>query len=205
MRGILRIPIRLINILGKLLMVKSFHVKPLFSEQELTELSINFGFRRFSTQELDEAITDAFRDYIVVSLSELGEGVEENKRLYVEANHYIQQASKLLLGMPHPAGKMASRLDSMSSTLIKIMEGSHDISAQRAARFMEKNLGRRLRDIWALNTSTVFHAGTDGMGKSPRDFLLKCFKAAGEAYPELEWFKQVDEKIADLLIKSIKR
>jgi len=205
MRGILRIPIRFINILGNSLMVKSFHVKPLLSEQELTELSANFGFRRFSTQELSDAITDAFRDYILVSLSELGEGVEENKRLYVEANHYIQQASKLLFGMPHPAGKMASRLDSMSSTLIKIMEGSQDISAQRATRFMEKNLGRRLREVWSLNTSTIFHAGSDGMGKSPRDFLIRCFKAAGKAYPELEWFNQVDEKVADLLIKSIKR
>jgi len=186
-------------------MVKSFHVKPLLSGQELTKLSANFGFKRFSADELGEAINDAFSDYILVSLSELGEGVEENKRLYVEANHYIQQASKLLLGMPHPAGKMAGRLNSMSSTLVKIMEGSEDISAQRATRFMEKNLGRKLREIWALNTSTVFHAGTDGMGKSPRDFLLQCFKAAGKAYPELEWFNQVDEKIADLLIKSIKR
>jgi len=93
----------------------------------------------------------------------------------------------------------------MSATLTKMGEGSHDISAQRATRFMEKNLGRRLRDIWTANTSTTFHAGSDGMGKSPRDFIMQCFAAAGKQFPELEWFNQVDEKIADLLIKGIKR
>jgi len=78
-------------------MVKSFSVKPLLSEPELIELSDNFGFNRFSHQELSDAIDAAFKDYIVVSLSELGDGVEENKRLYIEADHHIQQASRLLL------------------------------------------------------------------------------------------------------------
>ena len=186
-------------------MVKSFSIKKIFSKQELSHIKANFGFRKWSIEELEEAFQETFHDYILVSLSELGEGIEENKRLYSEANFYLQKASKLLLGMPHPAGNMSNRLQKMSNTLNKLIEGNMDISAERATRFTEKNLVRRLRNIWTANTSTSFHAGSDGFEKSPRDFILFCFAVAGKQYPELEWFKQVDEKIADNLIKSIKR
>jgi hypothetical protein len=93
----------------------------------------------------------------------------------------------------------------MSDTLDKLIEGRSDFSAERATRFVEKNLIRRLRDIWASNTPTPFHAGFDNSGRNPRDFLLICLAAAGEQYPEITWFKSVDEKIADQLIKAIKR
>ena len=86
-----------------------------------------------------------------------------------------------------------------------VLEGGSSFSAERANRFVEKNLVRQLRDIWMANTATPFHMGGDNSGRNPRDFLLCCFKAAGEQYPELSWFDMVDEKIADQLIKSIKR
>ena len=186
-------------------MVNSFSIKNIFSEQELSYIKTNFGFRKWSIEELESAFQKAFHDYILVSLTELGEGIEENKKLYSEANFYLQKASKLLLGMPHPAGNMPNRINRMSNTLNKLIEGNMDISAERATRFTEKNLARNFRAIWTENTSTSFHTGSDGQGKSPRDFILYCFAAAAKHYPELEWFKQVDERIADLLIKSIKR
>lgn len=186
-------------------MVNSFSLKTLLSEQDIQFISTNFGFQKYSNEELNEAFQNAFHDYILVSLSEMGESLEENKRLYSEANFHLQKASKLLLSTPHPAGKMSLRLTKMSNTLHKLIDGSLDISAQRATRFMEKNLARQLRSIWQANTSTSFYFGGDDSGKNPRDYLIFCFKCAGKQYPELEWFNQMDERIADVLIKQIKR
>lgn len=186
-------------------MVNKFSLKQLFSEKDLTYLQNNFGLKKWPKDRLSDAFQNAFHDYILVSLSEIGEGEEENKRLYTEANFHLQKASKLLLGMPHPAGKISLRLVKMEQTLQKLIEGSLDTSAERANRFMEKNLARHLREIWIANTSTSFHSGSDGSGKDPRDFLLFCFQAAEKHYPEIVWFSQIDEKIADQLIKSIKR
>ncbi len=186
-------------------MVKKFLVKSLFTDAELEHLIDNYHFKSSSTEELEGAFQDAFRDYILSALSELGDGSEENQRVYIETGFHLEKASKLLMGMPHPAGKMAVRLNQMQETLTKLAEGRLDVSADRAKRFMEKNLARRLRDIWTYNTSTNFYAGSDGYGKSPQDFLLDCFAAAAKQYPELVWFSQVDRETANSMIKSIKR
>jgi hypothetical protein len=164
-----------------------------------------FGLKRMPEEELEAALQKAFSDYVLVSLSELGNQGEDHRKLYIEAEFHMDKSRKLLEGLPHPAGKMAYRLSSMIDTLNKLIEGSNSFSAERATRFVEKNLVRRLRDIWTSSTSTPFYAGDDGWGKSPRDYLLCCFAAAGEKYPELSWFKSVDANIADQLIKSIKR
>ena len=66
---------------------------------------------------------------------------------------------KLLEGLPHPAGKTAYRISAMKDTLDKLIEGRGDFSAERATRFVEKNLVRRLRDIWVANTATPFSCG----------------------------------------------
>jgi len=186
-------------------MVTKFSLKKLFTEDEVTELVQNFGFIRMDEAEITFMVQNAFSDYILAALSELGANTEEHQRIYLEAIHYLDKSSKLLEGMPHPAGKMAYRLDNMKKTLEKITEGQDNFAADRANRFMEKNLVRRLRDVWVGNTSTPFHSGGDGSGKNPRDFLLACFSAAGKQYPEITWFHDVDYTIADLLIKSIKR
>jgi hypothetical protein len=112
---------------------------------------------------------------------------------------------KLLEGLPHPAGKMAYRISTMNGTLEKLIEGRDDFAAERATRFVEKNLVRQLRDIWTANTATPFHSGSDNSGRNPRDFVICCFAAAGNQYPELTWFNSVDDEVADLLIKNIKR
>jgi hypothetical protein len=186
-------------------LVNKFVVKSLFSSAVLAEVMANYGFRRMSPEEFEAAIQKAFSDYILLSLSELGGEAEDNRRLYIESQFHLQKAMKLLESLPHPAGKMAYRLAAMNDTLNKLIEGGSSFSAERANRFVEKNLVRQLRDIWTANTATPFHTGGDNSGRNPRDFLLCCFKAAGEQYPELTWFSMVDEKIADQLIKSIKR
>jgi len=186
-------------------LVNKFVVKKLFSAEDLHQLVHTFGLKRMAVAEIESALQRAFSDYIVLSLSELGGAGEDHRRLYMESQFHLQKARKLLEGLPHPAGKMAYRISVMGDTLNKLIEGSGDFSAERATRFVEKNLVRQLRDIWIANTATPFYAGADQSGRNPRDFLLRCFAAAGEQYPELTWFKSVDDAIADQLIRSIKR
>ena len=185
-------------------MVTIFRLKPLFTPEEITTLVQNFGFKRFSEEELADRLQGTFSDYIIAALTEISDG-EEHKKMYIEAAYHLEKARKLLEYKPHPAGKMSYRLGTMIDTLNKLVEGGNNFAAERAARFMEKNLVRHLRDIWHANTSTPFHTGGDGTGRNPRDFIRCCFQAAGEAYPEIRWFKEVDFTIADLLIKSVKR
>jgi len=207
MRGILRIPIRTAPIsLPKLaLMTTTFTLKILFNDEKITVMRENFGFKRFSNQELSDRLQKTFSDYIISALTEISDDQQDHQKIYLEANYHLDKARKLLEYMPHPAGKMSYRLATMTDTLNKLIEGSDNFAAERAARFMEKNLVRHLRDIWQANTSTPFHSGGDGSGRNPRDFILECFNTAGDAYPEINWFKEVDYTIADLLIKSIKR
>jgi hypothetical protein len=186
-------------------MVTPFSIKKLFKPNELTKLVQNFGFKRMDENEIEAVLEKSFSDYILSALSELGDNQENNKKIYIESVFHIDKAKKLLEGMPHPAGKMAYRLSSMTTTLNKLIEGKDNFAAERANRFMEKNLVRRLKEIWTANTSTPFHSGGDDSGKNPRDFILQCFTAAGNNYPEIYWFNEVDHTIADLLIKSIKR
>jgi hypothetical protein len=186
-------------------LVNRFKLKNIFNSDELSDMVQTFGLKRLSEQEIEVQIQSAFTDYVLVSLSELGSQGEDHRKLYIESEYHLDKARKLLEGLPHPAGKMAYRLSTMISTLNKLAEGNNNFSAERASRFVEKNLVRRLRDIWISNTATPFYVGSDGWGKSPRDYLLCCFTAAGKQYPELCWFKSVDVNIADQLIRSIKR
>ena len=186
-------------------MTTTFTLKTLFSAEKITKMRENFGFKRFSDEELSDRLQKTFSDYIIAALTEISDGQQNNQKIYIEASYHLDKARKLLEYMPHPAGKMSYRLASMLDTLNKLVEGSDNFAAERAARFMEKNLVRHLKEIWIGNTSTPFHSGGDGSGRNPRDFILDCFKTAGEAYPEIIWFNEVDYTIADLLIKSIKR
>ena len=186
-------------------MVNQFVVKKLFTSKELSDVLAIFGFKRMSKDEFESALQKAFSDYILLSLSELGCASEDHRRLYIEAQFHLQKSMKLLEGLPHPAGKMAYRISTMKDTLDKLIGERSDFSADRASRFVEKNLVRQLRDIWMANTATPFHAGSDDSGRNPRDFLLSCFSSAGKNYPELKWFNSVDNRVADQLIKSIKR
>ena len=186
-------------------MVKRFTTKGLFSEDDVEFFINNFGLKRMKPDTLQTFLQEAFDDYIVLALSEQGDEREDKVRVYLEAQYNIDKASKLLESMPHPAGKMSYRLQSMSETLTKLVEGEDNFSASRAARFVEKNLVRKLRDIWMINTSTPFHAGIDGTGRNPRDYLLFCFDKAYAQYPQIQWFNNVTPQLADSLIKSVKK
>ncbi len=205
MRGILRIPIRHLILTLQFIMTSLFIVKNLFTDKEITNLVQNYGLKRMQPEEVAHGLQTAFSDYIIAALSEISNDSGNQQKLYIEAAYHLSKAGKLLEGMPHPAGKMSFRLGSMIDTLNKLIEGKSNFGAERAARFMEKNLVRKLRDIWVTNTATSFHPHGDGSGRNPRDYILDCFEAANQQYPEITWFREVDHTIADLLIKSIKR
>jgi len=186
-------------------MANRFQLKKLFTDKDFTILVQNFGFKRMPEEEISYAIHTAFSDYIVCALSELNGSDENNKHIYIEAAFHLGKAEKLLASMPHPAGKMSYRMSGMIDTLNKLIEGRINLGAERAGRFMEKNLVRKLKSIWTGNTATPFHPYGDGSGKNPRDFLLECFAAAHQQYPEIQWFADADPNVIDTLIKSIKR
>jgi len=186
-------------------MVKRFQVDTLFSAQNTKALAARFQLYRQSTEEIESALEAAFEPYILGILSELSGVTDEYRKLYIEAQYHLDIAARRLDGLPHPAGKMASRLETMHTTLGKLIDGEIGSAAERANRFMEKNLVRRLRDIWTTNTPTFFHAGGDDSGRNPRDYLVTCFHTVAESYPEIEWFAKLNTHEADLLIKAIKR
>jgi len=190
-------------------MVKRFNLKTLLNNVEIEQMVDTFHFRKrkFEEGELQTAIQAAFSDYIFSALDELGDTSRDRKKIYLEANFHLDKAHKLLEGMPHPVGKMSYRLSSMQKTLNKLIEGKDNFASERASRFMEKNLIRKLRSIWELGTSQSFQPGNSsgkGEGSNPRDFITFCLSAAGKQYPEIEWFENVDSKLADKMIRSIR-
>lgn len=196
-------------------MVNSFSFKNIFLPSELDHLVQQFHF--FATdqeqrQALNDALHEAFSDYLFNALYEISGDVDERRQMYIEASFHLKKAQKLLQGMPHPAGKMAYRIEKMTQTLEKLVEGNDSFAAQKANRFLEKNLVRRLRDIWLQQTQRPFEANRC----SPQDeaqattdpsattFLLYCFHTVAEKYPDIEWMQDVDEDLARTMIRAAK-
>lgn len=185
-------------------MSPTFSVKSLLSLPESESFCLNFGFKSSPTQ-LQAAINDAFFDYIVLALSEEKESRQLRDQHYQEALYYLDKAKKLLQGQAHPAGSMANKLDKMVATLQKVMANQSDIAEDRAKRFVELNLVRKLRNVWQVNTNTPFYAGIDGSERSPHDFLYLCFRAASREYPEISWFAAVNDRAIDYMIRAVRR
>ena len=183
-------------------MSKTFKLKLIFNEAKITELVQKYGLKRMSNEELSAELHTIFEDYILIALSELSSSVEERNAAYNEAIWYITKAQKLLAGQPHPAGKMAAKLKDMCNTLNTVIQGEDNNGADRAKRFVEKNLVRKLRQFWQANTAQPFTPDIHFDGHSPVEFILDCFACAGASFPEIEWFDQVDASTASKLIRS---
>ncbi len=123
---------------------------------------------------------------------------------YRQAIEHLISAQKLLRGQPHPAGGMANKLERMQLTLGKVIDNQSDIAEERAHRFVELNLVRRLRDVWQRYTNTPFYVGLDGSGRSPHDYLRHCFKLAEAQYPEIDWLGAVNDRAIDYMLKTIR-
>ncbi len=182
-------------------MVNKFQVKKIFSEQRLEEMIQEFAFLNISPESLGNLFQNAFSDYVLSAFSEMSGAIQDHRRLYVEAVYHTKKATKLLRGLPHPAGKMAIRLSAMSDTLEKLANGQQNVDAERATRFLEKNLVRRLKHIWTSHARTSFFDNPD----MARKYLIVCLNSAGQQYPEIAWLSSVDDKVAETLMKSIRR
>ncbi|WP_317930608.1 hypothetical protein [Halioxenophilus sp. WMMB6] len=185
-------------------MSPQFAIKPILTATEAAELVLQFGLR-CDTETLLEAITQAFSDYILLAMSEEIESRQLRDQHYTEAIFYLEKAAKLLKGQPHPAGTMASKLDKMRQTLQKVLANESEIAEERAKRFVELNLVRKLRDVWQMYTNTPFYIGLDGSGRSPHDYLATCFRYASAQYPEITWLAAVNDRAIDYMIKVVRR
>ncbi len=100
---------------------KPIYIKKLFTEKEITDLVRDFGFKRMGNEEIVYTLQSAFSDYIIGALSEMSGDPQNDQQLYIEAGYHLNKASKLLEGMPHPAGKMSFRLGNMIGTLKQLL------------------------------------------------------------------------------------
>lgn len=184
-------------------MRQPFSVKPLFNVSQSESLALRFGLK-VAPEKLITAIGDSFSDYILLALSEEIETRQQRDQHYQEAIEHLAAAASLLRGQPHPAGGMATKIDKMKSTLRKVIDNQSEIAEERARRFVELNLVRRLRSVWQCYTNTPFYAGLDGSGRSPHDFLRVCFDAAAVQYPEISWFSAINDRAIDFMLRASK-
>lgn len=185
-------------------MSSAFALKTIAEESECASFCAQYGFRCESSR-LQQALNNAFYDYVLLALSEEIETRQQRDRHYQEAVFHLQEATKLLKGQPHPAGNMAPKIAKMAATLQKVITNQSEIAEERAQRFVELNLVRKLRDVWQAYTNTPFYIGFDGSGRSPHDFLRDCFACAARAYPEISWFSAINNRAIDGMIRTIRR
>ncbi|BFM06438.1 hypothetical protein GCM10025791_10070 [Halioxenophilus aromaticivorans] len=184
-------------------MGRSFVVKPLMGTDQAEQFALRYGFK-VQPQTLVVSVSDAFSDYIVLALSEQLESRQQRDEHYRQAIEYLQKAQALLRGQPHPAGGMVNKLEKMQLTLDKVIDNRSEVAEERAKRFVELNLVRRLRDVWQRYTNTPFYVGLDGSGRSPHDYLRQCFELALAQYPEIEWLGAVNDRAIDFMLKAIR-
>lgn len=184
-------------------MSQTFIVKALLDEPQAEAFALRFGLKVEPTV-LVNALRDAFSDYILLALSEQIESRQLRDEHYLQAIEYMAKAQALLLGQPHPAGGMAGKLEKMQTTLRKVIDNQSEIAEERARRFVELNLVRRLRDVWQRYTNTPFYVGLDGSGRSPHDYLSQCFQLAQAQYPEIDWLGAVNDRAIDYMLKTIR-
>jgi len=112
----------------------------------------------------------------------------------------------LLRGQQHPAGSMALKIDKFVKTLQTVVEGRHTPAKEKAMRFVEKNLGRKLKQLWlSCGGSTLVPSGLNAAhGDNPVAFFKVCFENASVAYPEIDWLSHHDESSINRLIVSIR-
>ncbi len=187
-------------------MAQRFSLKPLFSDAQ-AKLALEQFSIGLDTHQYCEAIQEAFFDYTLLALNEVAiESLEERNRLFVEAQAHLKQASNLLRGQQHPAGPMALKIDKFVKTLQVVVEGRHTPAKEKAMRFVEKNLGRKLKQFWLQQSKLPFGPGSikSNMGNNVTAFFKLCFEQASKAYPEIDWFAYHDESSINRLISSIR-
>lgn len=186
-------------------MAQPFKVRELFSLQQCEQMLNAFNFSRATAIELQQMIQEAFRDYIILALSEeLSDSREDRNRTYIEAAWHLEKAEKLLKDAPHPGNNIASKLERFIKTLRTISESQEGDSQMRATRFMEKNLARNLRNVWENASTQAFLTDKAEHTNNMTHFISQCLFAAKAAYPEISWFQGLNKKTITVLVRSLR-
>lgn len=195
----------------QLAMASPFTLRPIVTETDTATMINRYGLTGVSAGALVDAIHNAFHDYILLSLSEAsGQTTDERNRVYLEAIMHLDRADKLLQSQPHPAGPMAYKIRKMIRSLNTVMEGREDKQV-RANRFVEKNLGRKLKQTFLRYRPVDAESGASEVDAPPpgergalRAFMLECLAAAAEQYPEITFFSDQDEESVAFLLRTLR-
>ena len=184
-------------------MVSNFRLKNVFDENYCRSLIKNYSFDINNNEEFSNELLTAFKDFIILILSENNSySIEERNKLYNEAIYNLQHTSKLLQGMPHPASSMSYKLNKMSETLKKVIIGGKK-EKSNANRFIEKNLVRKFIAFWDKYNNNKFLSSNKEINYKVCDCFLDCSKKISDNYPEIEWFRNCEIEFVQSLFENI--
>lgn len=184
-------------------MVTTFELKGSFNDSFCKLISEKYYFKKYNCLEIREDLENTFRDFIILILSENNSyTIEERNKLYNEAIFNLQQTSKLLKGMPHPASSMSYKLLKMSETLKKVTFGSKK-EKSKANRFIEKNLIRKFIVFWNKHSDTKFLTQENEINYKVCECFIDCSKELYKKFPDIEWFKDCETEFVESLFENI--
>ena len=184
-------------------MVSAFELKDIFNDDFCELISKKYNFKENDNEEMRRDLEDTFKDFIILILSENNSyTLEERNKLYNEAIFNLQQASKLLKGMPHPASSMSYKLIKMSETLKKVTYGNKK-EKTKANRFIEKNLIRKFILFWDTFSEDKFLSKENKINYKICECFMQCSQEISKVYPDIEWFKLCDIDFVESLFENI--
>ena len=184
-------------------MVSAFKLKDIFNDDFCELISKKYNFKENDNEEMRRDLEDTFKDFIILILSENNSyTLEERNKLYNEAIFNLQQASKLLKGMPHPASSMSYKLIKMSETLKKVTYGNKK-EKTKANRFIEKNLIRKFILFWDTFSEDKFLSKENKINYKICECFMQCSQEISKVYPDIEWFKLCDIDFVESLFENI--
>tara|TARA_B110000003_G_scaffold223863_1_gene224364 strand:+ start:115 stop:669 length:555 start_codon:yes stop_codon:yes gene_type:complete len=184
-------------------LVSAFELKDIFNDDFCELISKKYNFKENDNEEMRRDLEDTFKDFIILILSENNSyTLEERNKLYNEAIFNLQQASKLLKGMPHPASSMSYKLIKMSETLKKVTYGNKK-EKTKANRFIEKNLIRKFIVLWNKYSSCKFLSEENKINYEVCKCFMECSKEVHRRFPDIEWFKDCEIEFTESLFENI--
>tara|TARA_B100001027_G_scaffold126917_1_gene87671 strand:+ start:165 stop:719 length:555 start_codon:yes stop_codon:yes gene_type:complete len=184
-------------------LVSTFDLKDIFKNDFCELISKKYNFKKNDSAEIHKDLEETFKDFIILILSENNSyTIEERNKLYNEAIFNLQQTSKLLQGMPHPASSMSYKLLKMAETLKKVTFGSKK-EKTKANRFIEKNLVRKFIVFWNKYNDNKFLSKEDKINYLICECFMDCSQEVHRNFPDIEWFKDCEIDFVESLFENI--
>ena len=143
-------------------MVSTFDLKDIFKDDFCESISKKYNFKKNDSAEIHKDLEETFKDFIILILSENNSyTIEERNKLYNEAIFNLQQTSKLLQGMPHPASSMSYKLLKMAEIELKDLQIEFEKNEKKLKLFLLPK-----DDADKKNAIIEIRAGTGGLEAS---------------------------------------